>query len=77
MPYRDQTHTLLNAQDLPATLNYRDRAPLDTPRRREIKPRPMPHDFLVLSLRPDLTPDLLATPAATGTQSWERNMPQK
>jgi hypothetical protein len=77
MQNREQTNTLLQAQDFLATLNYRDRTPIGAPRRRENKPRPMPHDFLVPNLRPDLTPELFASAAPATAQSWERNMPQK
>jgi hypothetical protein len=78
MQNREQTNTLLEAQDFLATLDYCDRPPIDdAPRRREFPRRPMPHDFLVPNLRPDLTPDPFATTAPHSAQSWDRNMPQK
>lgn len=77
MQNREQTNTRLEAQDFLATLNYRDRPPIDAPRRRELQRRPLPHDFLVPNLRPDLTPEMFATTAPAGAQSWERNRPQK
>jgi hypothetical protein len=58
----DHTHTRLEAIDLLATLDYRARPlPARLPREPETPPPPaMLHDFLVMSIRPDLTPGLLA-----------------
>jgi hypothetical protein len=56
--YIPPTTTLLEAQDIRTLANFRG-APAAAERRDPPAPaRCLPHDFLVLSPRPDLTPEL-------------------
>ncbi len=71
-----KTTTLLEAQDIHLAANFR-RLPAEPRRERPATPRGASHDFLVLSQRPDLTPEFFPAAAPTAVQSWERNMPQK
>ncbi|HEX2854835.1 MAG TPA: hypothetical protein VHO24_16500 [Opitutaceae bacterium] len=68
------TQTLLEAQDIYQTTNFRGRITALTRRETGDRPRPEPHDFLVLCPLPDLLPE---KPAQKIAQSCERNMPQK
>lgn len=59
MKTHNTTRTLLDAEDLLATLEFRERAFAQRrDERRETPPARTPHDFLALTLHPDLTPSL-------------------
>lgn len=80
--HEDATTTLLEAEDLAMPFDFRERA--CTRRATETKPeeRRRPclalHDFLLVSARPELTPDLFPFAAdPPGRYSCERNSPQK
>ena len=77
MQNQEATQTLLDAQDLCTQLDFRGRTADRLERAPRARPRPLPHDFLVLSPRPDLTPELLPILAPAPVQSCERNMPAK
>lgn len=72
------TQTLLEGQDIHLTANFRGLITAIMRRDTGRRPRPAPHDFLLLCPLPDFVPEALPEKAANpAVQSCERNMPQK